>query len=153
MSAARRGRPYTRPIVALQRAATRFHTRLYRATRGRVGGRLAGGPVMLLTTRGRKTGKERTVPLLYLPDGNDLVVVASNGGTATHPTWWLNLQADPEATVEVGGRRMRVRARRAGAEERARLWPRLVEMYGGYEGYQQKTDREIPVGILHPAED
>lgn len=153
MKPAGRGRPYGRPLVALQRAATRFHTRLYRATRGRVGGKLAGGPVLLLTTNGRRSGKERTVPLLYLPDGDDLVIVASNGGTATHPTWWLNLRADPTAKVEVGDRKIRIRARQASAEEKARLWPRLVEMYGGYEGYQRRTDREIPVVILHPEED
>lgn len=152
MTAGSRGRAYGRPIVAVQRAATRFHTRLYRATGGRVGGTLAGGPVVLLTTNGRKSGKERTVPLLYLPDGDDLVIVGSNGGTATHPTWWLNLMATPVARVEVGDRKIRVRAREASPEERARLWPRLVEMYGGYEGYQEKTDREIPVVILHPEE-
>lgn len=152
MTATGRGRAYGRPIVAVQRAVARFHTRLYRATRGRVGGTLAGGPVVLLTTNGRKTGKERTVPLLYLPDGDDLVIVGSNGGTSTHPAWWLNLRANPVARVEVGDRRLRVRAREASLEERARLWPRLVEMYGGYEGYQEKTDREIPVVILHPVE-
>lgn len=150
MKPAGRGRPYGRPLAALQRAVTRFHTRLYRATRGRVGGTLAGGPVLLLTTNGRKSGKERTVPLLYLPDGNDLVIVASNGGTVTHPTWWLNLLETPVAAVEAGDRKFRVRARQASAEEKARLWPWLVEMYGGYEGYQRRTDREIPVVILHP---
>ena len=150
----RRGRAYGRPVAAVQRAATRLHTSLFRATRGRVGGSIPGsGPVLLLTTTGRKSGRERTVPLLYLPDGEDLVVVASNGGTATHPTWWLNLQADPTATVEAGGKRLRVRAREASPAEKERLWPRLVEMYGGYEGYQEKTDREIPVVLLHPAED
>ncbi len=150
MTVTGRGRPYSRPIVAVQRAATRLHTRLYRATRGRIGGRIAGGPVLLLTTTGRKTGMERTVPLLYLRDGEDLVLVASNGGTATHPTWWLNLREDRVATVEVGERRLSVRAREASAGERKRLWPLLVEMYGGYEGYQEKTDREIPVVLLRP---
>ena len=146
-----RGRAYTRPIVAVQRAVTKAHTSLFRATGGRVGGSIPGsGPVLLLTTNGRKSGKERTVPLLYLPDGDDLVVVASNGGTATHPTWWLNLRANPVARIEAGDRRLLVRAREAGPEERERLWPRLVEMYGGYEGYQEKTDRPIPVVILNP---
>ena len=150
----RRGRAYGRPIVAVQRAVTKLHTSLFRATGGKVGGSIPGtGPVLLLTTNGRKTGRERTVPLLYLRDGEDLVLVASNGGTATHPTWWLNLRANAVATVEVRGKRLRVRAREAGPGEKERLWPRLVEMYGGYEGYQEKTDREIPVVILHPVDD
>ena len=149
-----RGRAYTRPIIAVQRAVTKAHTSLFRATGGRVGGSIPGsGPVLLLTTNGRKSGKERTVPLLYLPDGDDLVIVASNGGTAIHPTWWLNLRANPVARIEAGGRRLLVRAREAGPEERERLWPRLVEMYGGYEGYQEKTDRPIPVVILSPVRD
>lgn len=147
----RRGRAYTRPIVTAQRAVTKLHAAIFRATGGRMGGTIPGsGPVLLLTTTGRKTGKERTVPLLYLPDGEDLVIVASNGGTATHPTWWLNLRANPVATVEVRDKLLRVRAREADAGEKERLWPLLVEMYGGYEGYQEKTDREIPVVILHP---
>lgn len=150
MAAKPRGRFYTRPIQAAQRAATSLHSFLYRATNGRVGGRLAGGPVLLLTTTGRKSGRERTVPLLYLPDGQDLVVVGSNGGAATHPAWWLNLQTNPEATIEIGGRRTRVRAEKASPEEKERLWPGLVDMYSGYEDYRRRTDREIPVVILRP---
>lgn len=145
-----RGRPYSRPIKAAQRAATDLHSLVYRVTNGKVGGRMAGGPVLLLTTTGRKSGKERTIPLLYLRVGEDLVVVGSNGGTATHPAWWLNLKSVPEATVEVGGRKTCVRAEEAGPVERERLWPKLVEMYGGYEGYRRRTDREIPVVILRP---
>ena len=151
MTAGSRGRTYGRPIAAVQRAATKLHNSLFRATGGRVGGSIPGsGPVLLLTTNGRKTGRERTVPLLYLRDGEDLVLVASNGGTASHPTWCLNLRANPVAKVELGDRRLRVRAREASREEKGRLWPRLVEMYGGYEVYQEKTDRPIPVVILHP---
>ena len=81
-----------------------------------------------------------------------MVVVGSNGGTATPPAWWLNLMAQPEATVEVGARKVRVRAEEAGPEEKARLWPKLVAVYGGYEDYRRRTDREIPVLVLHPAE-
>jgi deazaflavin-dependent oxidoreductase (nitroreductase family) len=121
---------------------------VYRVTNGKAGGRLAGGPVLLLTTTGCKSGRERTVPLLYLPDGENLVIVGSNGGTATHPAWWLNLRSNPEATVEIEGRKTRVRAEEAGRAEKERLWPSLVEMYGGYEGYRRRTDREIPVVIL-----
>ena len=150
----RRGRSYGRPIAAIQRAVTRLHASLFQATGGRVGGSIPGtGPVLLLSANGRKTGRERTVPLLYLSDGEDLVIVASNGGTASHPTWWLNLRANPVATVDVGDKRLRVEAREADPVEKARLWPRLVRMYGGYEDYQEKTDREIPVVILHPVDD
>lgn len=126
---------------------------MYRVTNGKAGGRLAGGPVLLLTTTGRKSGRERTIPLLYLPDDDGLIVVGSNGGTATHPAWWLNLQDNLEATVDVGGRKTRVRATQAAPEEKERLWPRLVRMYGGYEDYKMRTDREIPVVILRPEGD
>jgi len=110
-------------------------------------------PVLLLTTTGRKTGKRRTIPLRYLEDRENLVLVASNGGAPTHPAWWLNLRADPEATVEIGRRRLRVRAEEASPEEKERLWPKLVAMYGPYESYRRRTDREIPIGILHPIEE
>ncbi len=143
-----KGRPYSRPIVAAQRAATKLHTSVYRATGGKVGGRIVGGPVLLLNTTGRKTGKKRTSPLLYLEDGESLVLVASNGGAPRDPVWYLNLQANPEATVEIGAREVRVRARDASSEERERLWPRLVSMYSGYETYRRRTDRGIPVVVL-----
>ena len=143
-----RGRPYNRPIVAAQRFATRLHSSVYRATGGKVGGRLLGSPVLLLTTTGRKSGRPRTIPLLYLRDGENLVVVASNGGTAGDPAWWLNLVDDPEANVEVGGRKLHVRA--AEGEERLRLWGRVVRMYGAYRQYQERTDPRIPVVLLRP---
>ena len=145
-----RGRPYGKAIVVAQRAATKLHSFVYRATNGRIGGSIVGSPVLLLTTTGRKSGRERTVPLLYLKDGEDLVVVGSNGGTATPPAWWLNLMVNPEAAVELGGSKARVRAEEAGSEEKERLWPKLVKMYGGYEDYRRRTNREIPVVVLHP---
>ncbi len=145
-----RGRPYNRPIVAAQRFATWLHSSVYRATGGKVGGRLLGSPVLLLTTTGRKSGRPRTIPLLYLPDGKNLVVVASNGGPAGDPAWWLNLEDDPEAIVEVGGRKLRARAEEAEGEERRRLWGRVARMYGAYQQYQEKTDRRIPVVVLRP---
>jgi len=147
---ATRGRPYGRAAATAQKWATKLHASLFRATAGRVGGRLVGCPVLLLNAAGRKTGLRRTTPLLYLRDGDRYVTVASNGGTREHPAWWLNLKAHPDATVEVAGRKVRVRAQEADPEERARLWPRLVEIYPSYEDYQRKTDREIPVVVLHP---
>lgn len=145
-----RGRPYNHPIATVQKLATKLHSSIFRATSGKIGGTLAGGPVLLLVTTGRKTGRRRTTPLLYLMDGDRYVIVASNGGAPKDPVWWLNLKANPEATVEVGDRTLRVRSEAASPEEKARLWPGLVKMYGGYEGYRRKTDRPIPVGILHP---
>jgi len=147
-----RGRPYNAAIAAPQKWATKLHTALFRATDGRIGGRLVGSPVLLLVATGRKSGRRRTTPLLYLQDGDRYVIVASNGGAAKHPVWWLNLRANPEATVEVGGRKVHVRATEARGEEKARLWEELVRMYPSYESYQKRTDREIPVILLEPVE-
>jgi len=133
-----------------QRLLTGTHTFFYRLSGGKLGGRLGKSPVLLLNTTGRKTGKQRTTPLLYLRDGDDLVLVASYGGAPTHPVWWLNLLAKPEAEVEIGRKKLSVTARQADAAERERLWPLLVAMYGDYAEYQKKTTREIPVVILHP---
>ncbi len=153
MSSGTRGRPYSRRIAAFQRAATKFHTLVFRNTNGLIGGRI-GGPVLLLNTTGRKSGQRRTTPLLYLRDGEDLVIVASNGGSSAPPAWWLNLKANPDTTVELAGREtLNVRAEKADDEEKRRLWARLLEMYSGYEGYQRKTDREIPVVVLRPVDE
>ena len=124
---------------------------LYRRSGGRLGNTLKGAPILLLEHVGRKSGQKRTAPVLYLRDGEDLVIVASRGGSDAMPAWWLNLQADPVTTVQVGSERRRVRAREASAQEKAALWPRLVEMYGDFEIYQHRTEREIPVVILSPA--
>lgn len=147
-----RGRPYNAAIATAQKWATRLHASLFRATNGRIGGRMVGSPVLLLVTTGRRSGLRRTTPLLYLEDGDRQVIVASNGGTPKHPVWWLNLQANSAAMVEIAGRKTRVRATEAQGEERGRLWKRLVQMYGPYESYQKRTDREIPVILLEPVE-
>ena len=124
----------------------------YRLSGGRVAGRIpSGSPICLLTTTGRRSGRPRTVPLVYAPDGDDLVVVASRGGMGTHPAWYLNLVADPGATVQVGGSTMRVRARDATEAERERLWPTLTAAYPHFDAYQLRTSRSIPVVILSPA--
>jgi F420H(2)-dependent quinone reductase len=147
-----RGRAYTPAIAAAQKWVTKLHVAAYRATKGKIGGRLMNSPVLLLLTTGRKSGRERTTPLLFLRDGVNYIMVASNGGTAGDPAWWLNLQKDPEAIVEVGGRTLRVRAEEVKGEEKRRLWTRLVETYPLYESYQRRTDREIPVILLRPVE-
>ena len=127
---------------------TALNVWLYRRTRGRLGGRFDGAPVLLLHHVGRKTGQRRVNPLLYMPDGENMVIVASWGGAPHHPAWFLNLKANPETEVEVRGRRIPVRAEVASPEERKRLWPRLVDLYPGYANYQARTEREIPLVIL-----
>ena len=134
--------------MAKWRNTTRIHTALYRATGGVIGARLAGIPMLLLTTRGRKTGQPRTLPLAYVPDGDDFVVVASNGGQDSDPLWWRNLQADPAGEVQVRRLVHRVRAERAVGPERARLWPLLVHANPQWGRYEQSTSRPIPVVVL-----
>lgn len=130
----------------------RWHRWMYRASGGRLGSRLLGMPVLLLTTSGRRTGRPHTNALLYFPEGENLVVIASSGGAPTHPAWWLNLRAHPEAGVQIGRRVLRVRAREAEGAERERLWSRVVQAYRGYAAYQARTSRRIPVAILEPIE-
>jgi F420H(2)-dependent quinone reductase len=126
------------------------HRTLYRLSGGRAVGRIWHLSILLLTTTGRKTGTPRTTPLCYFTDGDDLVVVASNGGMDWFPDWWLNLMSEPRATVEIGRSRRAVVARRASPEERERLWAALTAIAPGYLEYQRRTSREIPLGILQP---
>ena len=123
---------------------------LYRLTRGRVGGRVGKGPVLLLTTTGRKSGQQRTAPVLYLADGDNYVVINTNAGNEKTPAWSLNLRAEPEAEVEVKGKRAKVRARLAEGEERADLWRRHMEQYSGWDFYESQLDREVGVFVLEP---
>jgi F420H(2)-dependent quinone reductase len=124
---------------------------LFRATKGKVGGRMNGAPVLLLHHTGAKSGTERVSPLIYLDDGADLVVVASKGGVDSHPAWLHNLRAHPDTEVElVGGERRAVHARVLSDEERDRYWPRMVDLYKGYEDYQTYTERKIPLVVLEP---
>jgi deazaflavin-dependent oxidoreductase (nitroreductase family) len=125
---------------------------LYRLSGGRLMGRTGAAPILLLTTTGRKSGRGRTVPLLYLKDDGNLVIVASLAGAPKHPAWYLNLEANPNVTLQVGSQRFAGTARCASAEEKARLWPRLVTMYPHYADYQKRTTREIPVVIVSPAD-
>jgi len=123
----------------------------YRLSGGRVAGHVpSGAPICLLTTTGRRSGRPRTVPLLYIPDGDDFVVVASRGGMGSHPAWYLNLLADPDASVLVGSATRRVHARDATEDERRRLWPALTAAYVHFDAYQLRTPRRIPVVILSP---
>jgi F420H(2)-dependent quinone reductase len=127
------------------------HTLLYRLTGGRIGHRIPGlAPTLLLDHVGAKSGTPRTTPLLYFDDPPNVVIVASKGGFPKHPAWFHNLQANPDTTIQIGPERRRVRARVAAPQERERLWPMAVAAYSGYTGYQERTDREIPLVILEP---
>jgi F420H(2)-dependent quinone reductase len=121
---------------------------IYRWSNGRFGGGIEDLPILILHTVGRKSGKARQSPLLYLQDGEDYVVVGSRGGSDAPPAWWLNLQTTPEATVEIKGSRRPVCARNATSEEKAGYWPQLTAGYSFYDDYQARTDREIPVIVL-----
>jgi deazaflavin-dependent oxidoreductase (nitroreductase family) len=127
---------------------TALHRLLYRVTDGRLGGRIAAMPVLLLTTTGRKTGAQRTVPLSYFEDGNAYVLIGSKGGAPKHPAWYLNLDAHPDVEVQVGSERRQLRARRASPEEAERLWPHVLELAPVYGKYRAKTRREIPLVLL-----
>lgn len=125
---------------------------VYRLSAGRVAGHVpSGAPLMLLTTTGRKTGRERTVPLLYIEHEDAYVLVASRGGMSNHPAWYLNLQAHPYAVAEIGRDHVPVVAADATTEERAAVWPRLVDAYEHFASYQERTDRLIPVVMLRHA--
>jgi len=119
---------------------------VFRITGGALGGTfLRGAPVCLVTVIGRRSGEPHTIPLLYLADGDDVIIVASKGGMSKHPLWYLNLVANPRCEVEVGRQRRPMVARRVGADEKAALWPRLCAMYPDYADYQARTSRDIPV--------
>jgi F420H(2)-dependent quinone reductase len=136
----------------LNRAAG-AHTWLYRKTGGRIGHDIPGvrGKMALLDHVGAKSGTPRTSPLLYFPDGENVVLVASKGGFPKHPAWYHNLMANPDTTVQVGDERRQVHARIAGPEERERLWPLAVKQYRGYADYQARSKgREIPLVVLEP---
>jgi len=147
--------PVTKKVMKVM---SRVHVRAFKLTNGRIGStwRVGAGfkkpvPTLLLEHTGRKSGQLFTTPVLYLDNGADVVVVASQGGLPKNPQWFSNLVAHPDTHVHLRGERARpVRARVAGAEEKAALWPRLVELYADFATYQTWTDREIPVVILEP---
>ncbi len=134
-----------------QRVVTGFHRQVFDLTKGRLAGRAFGMPVVKLTTTGRKSGQPRATMLTTpVHDDGRIVLVASDGGAADHPSWYRNLRRDPHVTATVSGQTRRMVARTASAEEKARLWPQIVGAYQGYAGYQAKTNRNIPVVILEP---
>jgi F420H(2)-dependent quinone reductase len=148
-------RAATRASIAMGAAGLRWTGRLnvplYRWSGGRIGGRVGGVPVLLLTTTGRKSGQRRTAPVLYLAEGERYVVIGSNAGHARPPAWSLNLKANPNAEVEVGRRRAPVRARVAVGEERDELWRKANARYSGFDDYAARAARDIAVFVLEPA--
>jgi deazaflavin-dependent oxidoreductase (nitroreductase family) len=133
------------------RIVTGFHEAVFRLSNGRLANRGFGMPVLILTTTGRKTGKRRSTMLTSpVQDGDRVVLVASYGGDDRHPTWFLNLRDNPDVEITMDGKTRPMRARVASPEEKAELWPRVVAAYSGYEQYQQRTDRDIPLVICDP---
>lgn len=129
----------------------RGHAALYRATEGRIGGQLPGlPPLLLLDHVGAKSGKHRTTPLVYMPQGQSMLIVASKGGHPRHPGWLYNLRAHPDTEIQIGRRRIKVRAREADGEERRRLWPEAAEYNPHWGRYRERTAREIPLVLLEP---
>jgi deazaflavin-dependent oxidoreductase (nitroreductase family) len=128
----------------------KFNVPVYRATRGRLMGKVNRAPVLLLTTTGRKSGQRRTAPVLFLRDGAGVVVIGSNAGNARPPAWALNLLSNPDADIQIRGERRAVRARVAEGEERERLWRAANEQYGGFDDYERRTGRDIRVFVLEP---
>lgn len=127
------------------------HVRRYQETDGDVGYLWNGVPILLLTTTGRKSGLARTTPLIHGRDGEDFLVVASMGGAPQHPNWYLNLEADASAKIQVRGEHLEVTARTADDDEKDRLWKIVTELWPNYDVYQSRTDRVIPVVVLSPA--
>jgi len=142
-----RGKRHHRNLIRL---ITAIHTWLYRLTGGVIGGLISGAPQLLLTTIGRKSGRKFTTPLLCLPQGAHLIVVASYGGQATAPHWAQNLMANPQGWVQIGTHHWEIRAELVEPAERERLWPLMCRYYPGYLDYQTKTDRQIPLLRLTP---
>ena len=126
------------------------HVRAYRESGGEVGYIWNGVPTLLLTATGRRTGRKITSPLIFARDGDDYLIVASMGGAPKHPAWYLNLQANPEAEIQVKADQLAVVAHTASAEEKPRLWKIVTEVWPNYDTYQARTDRNIPVVVLRP---
>jgi deazaflavin-dependent oxidoreductase (nitroreductase family) len=158
VAAPKRPRQLDSPVLPVVfRYVSKAQVWVYRRTGGKIGGKWRVGagfrkpvPTLLLEHVGRKSGKQFVSPLVYLVDGDDIVVVASQGGRAENPQWYRNLVANPNAHIEIGAERRPVRAVTAGPEERARLWPRLVDLYADFDTYQSWAERQIPVIVLQP---
>ena len=132
------------------RPFSRLNGFLYKLSGGRVMGTLQGRPVMLVTMKGVKSGKQRTIPLMYVPYKEGVIVVGSQGGAPKSPVWVKNIQANPDVVVQYKGKKMHLRARQVDDAEKAEVWPTCVEHYREYDDYQARTDRNIPVFVCEP---
>lgn len=132
------------------RAISRLNVFLYKLSGGRIMGSMGGTPVCLVEMRGHKSGRRLTIPLMYNPVGDDVILVASLGGAPRNPHWFASVIANPEIVIQVGSTRRRMRPRQASPEEKSALWPKLVENFPSFGAYQQKTTRDIPVIICSP---
>jgi deazaflavin-dependent oxidoreductase (nitroreductase family) len=145
---------YTRLSMAMPQsvftATGKLNVRIYRLSRGRLWNKVGTAPVLLLTSIGRRSGEQRTVPVVFLADGERQIVIGSNAGHKRTPAWSYNLQANPDAEVEFAGKRKLVRARVAEGEERAELWRKVNEMYEGFDSYDANVSRDIAVFVLEP---
>ena len=139
----RRVRQFIKPF-------SRLNSWVYKLSGGRVMGNFQGRPVMLVTMKGAKTGKARTIPLMHVPYGEGVIVVGSQGGAPKSPVGVKNLVTNPDVLVQCGGKKTRLRARQVDDAEKARLWPICVEHYPAYDDYQKRTDRNIPVFVCEP---
>ena len=135
---------------ALFRSLLSIFVFLYRRTNGKIGGYMRGLSVLLLTTTGRKTGKQHTTPLGYFEHEGRYVVIGSNAGADTHPAWFHNLKSHPQVTLQIRDQKLEAVAEVADPELRRQLWAKLISLSPGYQDYQQRTRREIPIVLLRP---
>ncbi len=131
---------------------THINVWVYRASKGRLFNTFPGGgfPICLITTTGAKSGKPRSIALIHLPLGDNKLLVASQGGSDSHPTWYYNVKANPEVAIQFGAERRSYRARHVSDDEKRNLWPHLISLYPDYDQYQARTDRNIPVFLCEP---
>ena len=137
-------------IKRMMHVATRLHVKLFEVTQGRLGKTFAGAPCCMVRMTGRKSGKPRTIPLIYIPDGDDVILIASQGGMEKNPTWVYNLSANPNVEIIVEGRTRKMVARRADDAEKAKRWPVGVAVYPDFDQYQARTERDIPLFVCSP---
>ncbi|MCV7303128.1 nitroreductase family deazaflavin-dependent oxidoreductase [Mycobacterium barrassiae] len=140
----------SRPLRLAMKYFARAHIWAYRRTDGRIGAKLLWFPAALVTTTGRKSGRPRTTPTLYLDDGDRVILPASFGGRDSDPAWYLNIESNPQIHLQIRDRHLDLIARDATEEERKRYWPKLIRMYPPYRGYRQAADRVIPMVVCEP---
>lgn len=138
------------PMKPVVRLATWLNVQVYKISGGRLAGRMEGAPVCLVTMTGRKTGRRRTIALMYNAHGEQVLLVASLGGSPKHPVWYHNLKANPEITVQIGRRKQKMSVHEADATEKRELWPVVVRNYPSFASYQRRTTRDIPIMVCSP---